>query len=98
MGTKGQAPSRLRERHCHPGGFAGEEIFSMATQPEPKPDTVEPGKIPEIPPEIAPDEEPASEPEGIPPIGPDFDPLGPSPEEIPPDELNRGTPAPSANS
>ena len=59
----------------------------MATQPDPGPDTIDPGAPQEMPGEPAPFEEPMQDPPGIEPPAPDVDNPGQTPFEnpMPPD-------------
>ena len=56
----------------------------MATQPDPNPDTIDPGAPPEAPPQTIPDEAPGHIPGEIQPPSPDRDNPGRGPIETPP--------------
>tara|TARA_R110002072_G_scaffold162846_1_gene315092 strand:- start:5331 stop:5495 length:165 start_codon:yes stop_codon:yes gene_type:complete len=54
----------------------------MATQPDPAPDTIDPGAPNEMPPSSPPNEAPMREPPEIEPPRPDIDNPGTNPDEI----------------
>ncbi|MBU0668710.1 MAG: hypothetical protein KKE77_08885 [Alphaproteobacteria bacterium] len=54
----------------------------MATQPDPSPDTIDPGAPSELPIDNPPLEEPMREPDEIEPVQPDTDNPGANPDEI----------------
>ena len=56
----------------------------MATQPDPSPDTIDPGAPQEMPPDSPPNEAPMKEPPGVEPVSPDYDNPGRGPIETPP--------------
>ena len=56
----------------------------MATQPDPNPDTINPGSPDEMPPASPPNEAPMEEPPGFEPPQPDIDTLDRGPLETPP--------------
>lgn len=56
----------------------------MATQPDPSPDTIQPGAPDEFPSQSPPNEAPMQEPDEIQPVQPDFDQPDRSIPETPP--------------
>ena len=56
----------------------------MATQPDPNPDTINPGAPNEVPGESPPSETPFEEPDEIEPVQPDYDEPDRTPLETPP--------------
>ncbi len=56
----------------------------MATQPDPNPDTIDPGAPSEVPAESPPSETPFDEPDEIEPVQPDYDQPDRTPLETPP--------------
>ena len=56
----------------------------MATQPDPNPDTIDPGAPSDVPAESPPSETPFDEPDEIEPVQPDYDEPDRTPLETPP--------------